>query len=151
MPSQAGSTSARFCDRAIIPSLDLAKVDVREQTSGSAPQRHEILALHSRKSGALPAFLLKDVERYVEYDRASTTSHHRLPGLTDHQLYLLAACGLEYVFAHRPHGGGKIGLILSLQFLKGASAELRSRDVARYCEERHRVQICICEPDWQIG
>jgi hypothetical protein len=36
MPSQTGSTSARFCDRAIIPSLDLAKVDVREQSACEA-------------------------------------------------------------------------------------------------------------------
>ena len=119
--------------------------------SGSAPQRDEMLALHS--CGLRRLFgggLLEHVERHVEHDRTGTSGDHRLPGLPHHHRHLLAAGRLIHPFADAADRGGEVGLIVAMQFLECAAAELAGRHVAGDGEERHRVEIGGGERDRQV-
>ena len=94
--------------------------------------------------------LHEHVERHVEHHRAGPAGHHGLPGLPHHHRHLLAAGRLVHPLAHASHGGGKVGLVLAVQFLERAAAELARRHVAGDGEERHRIEIGGGERDRQV-
>ena len=90
------------------------------------------------------------VERHVQHHRAGPAGHHGLPGLPHHHRHLLAAGRLVHLLAHAAHGGGEVGLVLAVQLLERAAAELRGRHVAGHGEERHRIEIGGGERDRQV-
>ena len=90
------------------------------------------------------------VEGNVEHHRARTARGHGLPGLPHRERHHLAARRLEHLLAIGAHGGGKVGLIMPIQFLKRAAIELAGRHVAGHRQERHRVEKRIAERDRQV-
>ena len=120
--------------------------------SGSAPQRLEILAFHSsRVRRLLGGGFHEDVEGNVEHHRARAAGHHGLPGLPHRERHHLAARRLEHLLAIGAHGGGKVGLIMPIQFLERAAVELAGRHVAGDRHERHRIEKGVAERDRQVG
>jgi hypothetical protein len=116
--------------------------------SGSAPQRHEMLAFQSSGFGRR---LLEDVERDVEHDRPGAAGHHGFPGLAHRERNHLAARRLEYALAHGAHRGREVRLVVAVELLERTAIELAGRNVAGHGQERHGVEICVGERDRQVG
>ena len=120
--------------------------------SGSAPQRQEMLALHSFGLGRLlRRRLAEHVERHVEHHRAGPPGHHGLPRLAHRERHHLAAGRLEHPLAIGAHGGGEVRLVVAVELLECAAVELAGRDVSGHRQERHRVQKRVAERDRQVG
>ena len=90
------------------------------------------------------------VERNVEHHRPRAARRHGFPRLPDRERHHLAARRLEHLLAIGPHRGGKVGLIMPIQFLERAAIELAGRHVAGHRQERHRVEERIAERDRQV-
>ena len=92
----------------------------------------------------------EDVEGNVEHHRTRAARGHGLPGLPDRQRHHLAAGRLEHLLAIGAHGGGKVRLIMPIQFLKRAAVELAGRHIAGHRQKRHRVEKRVAERDRQV-
>jgi hypothetical protein len=115
-----------------------------------AAARRDVRAPRLRVRRLFRGGLLEHIERHVEHDRAGPAGDHGLPGLPHHHRHLLAASRLIDPFADAADRGGEIGLIVAMQLLECATAELAGRHVAGDGEERHRIEIGGGERDRQV-
>src|SRR3954453_19292475 len=132
--------------------------------SGSAPQRDEMLALHSSGFGVSSAA--------GSMNTSNGTSSTTGPGRPVTMVFqacrtIIGTCsprvgwytrlhtlrpagGRAPPLAYASHRGGEVGLVLAVQFLERAAAELAGRHVAGDGEERHRIEIGGGERDRQV-
>ena len=115
-----------------------------------AAARRDVGAPLLRLWGLFGGGFLEHVERHVEHDRTGAAGHHRFPRLPHHHRHLLAAGRLIHPLAHGAHRGREVGLMLAIQLLERAAAELAGRHVAGDGQERHRIEIGGGERDRQV-
>src|SRR5580704_11043375 len=120
--------------------------------SGSAPQRLDILALHSSGFGASSAA--------ASMNTSNGTSSTTGPGgpvtmvfhaLAHRERHHLAARRLEHPLAIGAHSRREVRLIVAVQFLEGAAIELTGRDVTGHRHEGYGVEEGVGERDRQVG
>ena len=119
--------------------------------SGSAPQRDEMLALHSSGFGVSSAAASMNTSNGT----SSTTGPGRPVTMVFHACRtIIGTCSPRvgwYTFLHTPRTvEGKSACVLAVQLLERAAAELRGRHVAGDGEERHRIEIGGGERDRQV-